>query len=116
MSTTLAIVISTTLICGGLTEPMLTRMGMRTDKNDADTEQSLSPAEKGSARSGLSSGHSSTLSGLHGQHGMHDDNDAPCARTATSSNFIEMLSGVTNRSPYEVFANPNPTLRTRRYH
>jgi sodium/hydrogen exchanger 8 len=35
VSTTLLIVIFTTVVCGGLTEPMLTSMGMRTGKNDA---------------------------------------------------------------------------------
>lgn len=34
VSTTLLIVIFTTIICGGLTEPMLSQMGMRTGKND----------------------------------------------------------------------------------
>jgi sodium/hydrogen exchanger 8 len=29
VSTTLAVVIFTTVVCGGLTEPMLSRMGMR---------------------------------------------------------------------------------------
>jgi hypothetical protein len=32
VSTTLVIVIFTTIFCGGLTEPMLTQMGMRVDK------------------------------------------------------------------------------------
>lgn len=35
VSTTLMIVIFTTVVCGGLTEPMMTSMGMRTGKNDS---------------------------------------------------------------------------------
>merc|ERR1711871_1397678 len=40
VSTTLAVVIITTLVCGGLTEHMLTRMGLRldTNKNDVDDD------------------------------------------------------------------------------
>lgn len=34
VSTTLVIVIFTTIFCGGLTEPMLTNMGMRLDKSE----------------------------------------------------------------------------------
>ncbi len=38
VSTTLVIVIFTTIFCGGLTEPMLTQMGMRLDKSAASVE------------------------------------------------------------------------------
>jgi solute carrier family 9 (sodium/hydrogen exchanger), member 8 len=36
VSTTLSIVIFTTIVCGGMTEPMLSRMGMRLDPQDDD--------------------------------------------------------------------------------
>lgn len=107
VSTTLAIVISTTLICGGLTEPMLTKMGMRVDpgkNDDGDTE----------VGSMLSSGHSSTHNALsdrgqqndqgQGQGEMErgDEGVRPSATTATSSSILEMLSNVNNRNKYEV--------------
>jgi hypothetical protein len=38
VSTTLMIVIFTTIFCGGLTEPMLTRMGMRVEKTEGSTD------------------------------------------------------------------------------
>jgi len=38
ISTTLSVVILTTVVCGGLTEPMLTRMGMKTEGGDKGTD------------------------------------------------------------------------------
>ena len=115
VSTTLAIVISTTLICGGLTEPMLTKMGMRVDpdkNDDGDTETGSGLS------SALSSGHGSTHSSLCDQSDAkysqqqqqqqqgemaRGEDDAPSARTATSSSILEMLSAVSSRNKYEVF-------------
>eukprot|EP01032_Pedospumella_encystans_P011346 gene11346-13197_t len=124
VSTTLAIVISTTLICGGLTEPMLTKMGMRVDpdkNDDGDTETGSGLS------SALSSGHGSTHSSLcdqsdakhsqsqqqqqqHGEMARGDD-DAPSARTATSSSILEMLSAVSSRNKYELVAAPDGSAR-----
>jgi len=125
VSTTLAIVISTTLICGGLTEPMLTKMGMRVDpdkNDDGDTETGSGLS------SALSSSHGSTHSSLcdqndakHGQQQQQQqqqqqgemkrgDDDAPSARTATSSSILEMLSAVSSRNKYEVFGYYNTSL------
>jgi hypothetical protein len=111
VSTTLGIVIFTTLVCGGLTEPMLNRTGMRSaaDKDDAD----ISTRDGDSSRDG-SSTHSTTHGPLHG-HGSQDmihdssgpssparsDEEAAVARTATSTSFMEMLRGVTNRAQYD---------------
>lgn len=113
VSTTLGIVIFTTLVCGGLTEPMLNRTGMRTaaDKDDADV------STRGDSPRDSSSTHSTTHGPLHG-HGSQDvihdssgppsplrsgasDEETAVARTATSTSFIEMLRGVTNRSQYD---------------
>lgn len=130
MSTTLAIVISTTLICGGLTEPMLTKMGMRVDpdKNDdndrddrdADTEAGTAPS------SGMNSSHGSTHSALcdhstpqkQGEHSKQKcemergdkNDDTPSTRTATSSSILEMLNGVSSRNKYEVYIAHNPNV------
>eukprot|EP00607_Mallomonas_marina_P010304 CAMPEP_0182418364 /NCGR_PEP_ID=MMETSP1167-20130531/2816_1 /TAXON_ID=2988 /ORGANISM="Mallomonas Sp, Strain CCMP3275" /LENGTH=198 /DNA_ID=CAMNT_0024592535 /DNA_START=805 /DNA_END=1401 /DNA_ORIENTATION=- len=41
VSTTLCIIIFTTIFCGGLTEPVLSRMGMKKDENDSDDDQSV---------------------------------------------------------------------------
>eukprot|EP01041_Mallomonas_annulata_P001504 gene1504-2899_t len=40
VSTTLSVVIFTTIICGGLTEPMLTRMGMKTNRPGISNDES----------------------------------------------------------------------------
>ena len=42
VSTTLSIVIFTTVICGGLTEPLLTRMGMKVDSKELCENEDLS--------------------------------------------------------------------------
>lgn len=108
MSTTLGIVIFTTLVCGGLTEPILNRTGMRTAKEEGAT---------GASTVTSSSTHNSLHSAaMHSGSGAGADvtqagaaeavEDSPMARTATSTSFIEMLSGVTNRAHYEVSTVP----------
>jgi hypothetical protein len=113
VSTTLGIVIFTTLVCGGLTEPMLNRTGMRTAANKDDADSST----RGDSTHDSSSMHSTTHGPLHG-HGSQDtirdssggppspvrggaDEETAVARTATSTSFIEMLRGVTNRAQYD---------------
>lgn len=114
VSTTLGVVIFTTVVCGGLTEPMLTRMGMRSAANK-DGAGSATPQ-------GSSSAHSSVHSALHsvGEMAVEEGRDmkerdgwegtcrdgsrdrrSRVTVTATSSSYIEMLSGITNRSQYE---------------
>lgn len=106
VSTTLGVVIFTTVVCGGLTEPMLTRMGMR-NAGDKDGDGGATPQ-------GSNSAHSSVHSALHaaGDQAVEDGREAKerdggrerrgrTAVTATSSSFIEMLSSITNRSQYE---------------
>lgn len=107
VSTTLGIVIFTTLVCGGLTEPILNRTGMRSStKEEDDGDSGGGGTMMGSTVSGSSTQNSlhSSSGGADGAHGGALDaaEDAPVARTATSTSFIEMLSGVTNRIPYEV--------------
>lgn len=101
VSTTLGIVIFTTLVCGGLTEPILNRTGMRTAK-----EEGASTVSGSSTHNSLLSvaTHSGSGAGTDGAHGGAAEavEDSPTARTATSTSFIEMLSGVTNRTHYEV--------------
>lgn len=55
VSTTLIIVISTTLVCGGLTEPMLSKMGMRSEKHDDNDSANTSPSHVQSTRGLLKS-------------------------------------------------------------
>lgn len=63
VSTTLMIVIFTTLICGGLTEPMLTHMGMRTGRNKG--QQALMDNNNAEAMP-IASSNISSSSGLMG--------------------------------------------------
>lgn len=76
-STTLSIVLFTTVVCGGLTEPLLTRMGMKVDALDADIyEPMVSRPRHGAQANGIdrrSSFADKMYVGVHGVWRRIDD-------------------------------------------
>jgi hypothetical protein len=52
VSTTLLLVIFTTIICGGLTEPMLSKMGMRNNTKEDEEGEGEGEEEEGASPGG----------------------------------------------------------------
>lgn len=102
-STTLLIVIGTTIICGSLTEPMLSSMGMRLEKNPA-------PSRGGSATGGTPPSSSSSSSSSNGSTASSSSDGATRSitglfnRTGSRGQAVEMTTP--DRSAYEVSFSP----------